>query len=64
METKPNIIPRVIHFVYDREENKHTLINTITSLCSRALIEYLKEGPNRFLSPLFYLVFHCGHIVC
>lgn len=64
METKPNIIARVIHFLYDREGSKHALINTITNLCSHAITEHLKEEPNRFPSLLFYLVFHCGDIVC
>lgn len=62
METKPNIIARVIHFLYDREGSKHALINTITNLCSHAITEHLKEEPNRFPSLLFYLVFHCGDI--
>lgn len=56
METKPNIIPRVIHFVYDREENKHAL--TPLLICAAMPSENtLKRNQVGFPLPLFILRF-------
>lgn len=63
MGTKPDIMSKVIHFLYDGEENKHNLINTI-NLSSHAITEYLREKLRGFPLPLFYVVFHSGDIVC
>jgi len=40
MGTKLNIMPKVIPFLYDRKENKHTLNNAIIYLSSHAMTEY------------------------
>lgn len=62
--TKPIIMPRVIWFLCDREENKLSLINIITNLSSHMVTEYWRENPKGFPLPVFCLMFHFGDIVC